>query len=153
MVNNRTSQAFNGGALIVERAAELLPDSVATPYFTVTGRVLITQIVGEVVVGFDATGMNLKLIANPTVGADVDMCAVVAVASDVAGNLYTITGTLANAMISTVSGAVAAQDVPILVTAGTIDLSNDATEAANTGSTKWTVHYIPLDEGSIVETA
>jgi len=33
---------------IVERSAANLPQTAQTPYFTVTGRVLIIQIVGEV---------------------------------------------------------------------------------------------------------
>jgi hypothetical protein len=61
--------------------------------------------------------------------------------------LYTITGTLANAMIATTSGAVAAQVLPILVTAGTIDLKASAND---TGQTKWVLHYIPIDPGATV---
>jgi len=34
--------------VIVERSAAVLPATTQTPYFTVTGRVLITQIVGAV---------------------------------------------------------------------------------------------------------
>ena len=136
---------------IVERAAAILPASTQTAYFTVTGRVLITQIVGEVTVVFDGTANNIKLISNPTVGADVDMCAALAVTSDVLGTVYTITGTLANAMVATTSGAVTEQATGILVTAGSIDLDADATDT--TGSSKWTVHYIPLDAASSVVAA
>ena len=132
---------------IVERAVAVLPATTQTPYFTVSGRMLITQIVGEVVGECSGTATNLGLVAKPTVGADVDLCAVVAIASDTVGTLYTITGTLADAMVATVSGAVQAQLAPILVAAGTIDLETSAT---NTGTTKWILHYIPLDSGAIV---
>jgi hypothetical protein len=133
---------------IVERTSAVLPATTQTPYFTVTGRVLITQIVGEVTIIFDGTGNSLKLIANPTVGADVDLCASVVVTGDAVGTIYTITGTLADAMVATTSGAVQAQVAPILVADGTIDLDATATDA--TGSTKWVLHYIPLESGAEV---
>ena len=136
----------NTPALVVERATAILPATTQAAYFTVTGRVIVTQIVGEVTVVFDGTANSIKLISNPTVGADVDLCAAAVVTSDAVGTVYTITGTLANAIIPTTSGAVQAQPNGILVTAGTIDLDATATDA--TGSTKWTIHYIALDAGS-----
>ena len=132
---------------IVSRDAATLPETTQTPYFTVSGRVLITQIVGEVTEECSGTATNLGLVSNPTVGADVDLCAVVGIASDTVGTIYTITGTLADAMVATASGAVQAQLAPILVAAGTIDLETSAT---NTGKTKWTLHYIPLDSTATV---
>ena len=54
-------------------------------------------------------------------------------------------------MVATTSGAVIAQASPVVVTAGTIDL--DATATDTTGSTKWTIHYIPLDNNSSVVAA
>jgi len=135
---------------IVERASAALPQTAQTPYFTVSGRVLITRIVGEVTSDLGAVATNLKLIANPTVGADVDLCTAVGVASDAAGTLYTITGTLADAMIATTSGAVQAQPDAVLVADGSIDLDADAND---TGETKWAVHYIPLDNGASVSAA
>ncbi len=135
---------------IVSRNAATIPDTTQTAYFTVTGRVIITQIVGEVTTVMDATATNIKLISNPTVGVDVDLCAQVGIAEDAVGTLYTITGTLAEAMIATTSGAVKAQANNIIITDGTIDLYSDATQ---TGATKWTLHYIPLDSGSSVTVA
>ena len=136
---------------IVERASAILPATTQTPYFTVSGKVLIVQIVGEVTVVFDGTVNSLQLVANPTVGADVDLCASVVVTSDAVGTIYNITGTLADAMIATTSGAVQAQLAPIIVTAGTIDLKTTGTDA--TGSSKWVLHYISLEDGSSVVSA
>ena len=132
---------------IVSRATEVLPATTQTPYFTVTGRVLITQIVGEVNTLITATAVDIKLIANPTVGADVDLCAALTITDDAVGTMYNITGTFANAMIATTSGAFEAQANAFVVAAGTIDLHTTAT---NLGQTKWTLHYIPLDIGSSV---
>lgn len=132
---------------IVEKSAATLPQTGASALFTVVGRVIVTSIVGEVTTVIETQANNTKLVANPTVGADVDLCAVNSITADAVGTLYTITGTLANAMIATTSGAVPVQAAGIIVTAGTIDLD---CAASNTGETKWTIHYIPLDKGSYV---
>ncbi len=132
---------------IVGRATDTLPQGTQEAIFTVSGRVLLTQIAGEVTTQIQAQANDIKLIANPTVGADVDLCAAVESNGDVVGTLYNITGTLANAMVATTSGAVIAQVAAILVTAGTIDFD---CAASSTGNVKWTLHYIPLDAGSTV---
>ena len=49
-------------------------------------------------------------------------------------------------MIATTSGAMIAQADGVIVAAGTIDL--DATATDTTGSTKWVVHYTPIDLGA-----
>jgi len=86
---------------IVLRPVTNLPATTQTPYFTVTGRVLITQLVGEVVGVCNGVATNIKLISNPTVGADVDLCSASAsVANNAIGTIYTITGTLADASSS-----------------------------------------------------
>lgn len=132
---------------IVEKSTVIIPDTTQTAYFTVTGRVLITQIIGEVTTEISATETSIKLVSNPTVGADVNLCAATAITSDVVGTVYNITGTLADALVVTTSGAVIAQANTIFVAAGTIDLHSTATQ---TGYAKWTLHYIPLDSGSSV---
>lgn len=134
----------------VERAAENLPQTTQTPYFTITGKVLILQIVGEVTTVIEGQENTTKLISNPTVGADVDICAINDLAADAVGTLYSITGTLADALIATTSGAMKAQSDAIVVTDGTIDLD---CSASNTGATKWTLHYIALDAGSTITAA
>jgi hypothetical protein len=149
-VNRLRSAEAQTSPRIVERDAANLPQTTQTAYFTVSGRVLITQIVGEVTTVIETQDNNTKLVANPTVGADVDLCAVLNITADAEGTIYTITGTLADAMVATTSGAVIAQASAVLVAAGTIDLY---CAASNTGQTKWTVHYIPLDAGSTVVTA
>lgn len=135
------------GSFTTLRASATLPATAATPYFTVTGKVKILDIVGEVTTVVQSQANAIKLIANPTVGADVDMCATVESNAAAVGSIFTITGTLANAMVKTVSGAGAAQATPVLVAAGTIDLS---TAATNTGATKWLVRWVPVDPGALV---
>jgi hypothetical protein len=136
---------------IVERTTSNLPQATQTAYFTVSGKVLITQIVGEVTTQIEAQETVIKLISNPTVGADVDLCVGLDTTGDAVGTIYNITGTLADTIVATTSGAVIAQASAIIVTAGTIDLDTD--NDSSTGKTKWTLHYIPLDENTTVTAA
>jgi len=133
---------------IVERTTAVLPASTNTAYFTVSGRVLITEIIGEVTIIFDGTVNSIKLINTTDVGADVDMCTALVVTSDAVGTRYNITGDPTDALVETTSGCSIAQAQAMIVPAGTIDLHTTATDT--TGSTKWTIHYIPLDSGSTV---
>lgn len=129
------------------KATGTLPQSAAVAKFTVTGRVLIVDIIGEVTTAIGAGANNMKLIVNPTVGADVDLCAVLDIDGDAVGTMYHITGTLADALIATTSGAFESQSQVVEVSAGTIDIS---CSASKTGSVKWTLFYIPIDSGAKV---
>lgn len=132
----------------VEKATAALPQSAAAAKFTVSGgKVLICDIIGEVTTVIEAGANNLKLISNPTVGADVDLCAVLDIAEAAVGSTLHITGTLADAMVKKVSGAGESQLSPIEVSAGTIDVS---CSASKTGSIKWTLFYIPIDANATV---
>lgn len=130
---------------IVERATATLPQTAQGALFTVTGRITIAKIIGEVTTIIQAQATNIKLVSDPTVGADVDLCAVVDINADAVGTMYNITGTVGDAMIATTSGAMQTQPNWLECSAGAIDLSADA---SSTGSIKWTIHWIPIDEGS-----
>lgn len=132
---------------VVQKATATTPQGTAGVLFTVTGRVIVDEIVGEVTTEIGAGANNTKLIANPTVGADVDLCVVLDIDADVVGTLYHITGTFANALIATTSGAYEAQAGSAVIAAGTIDLSCSGSTA---GSIKWTVIYRALDSGSSI---
>jgi hypothetical protein len=134
---------------ILLKVAANLPQATQAPLFYVRGgRILLTQIVGEVVTDIQAQETIIKLVSNPTVGADVDLCGTVDINADTAGTQYTITGTIGANMQATPSGAVTAQSEAILVAAGSIDLDTD--DDSSTGTVKWTIHYVPFDEGAYV---
>lgn len=130
---------------IVERATANLPQSTDDVLFTISGRVLLLQIVGEVTTVIQAQANATKLIANPTVGASVDLCATEDINADAVGTLYSITGTFADAMVATTSAAATAQVDVVVLADGEVELE---CAASNTGAVKWVAHYIPLDPGS-----
>lgn len=132
----------------VTKAAANLPQSTQSALFTITGgRIRVLGIYGEVTTVIQTQANNTKLVSNPTVGADVDLCAVNDITADAVGTIYTITGTLADAMVATTSGAVKDQSDKVVVAAGTIDLS---CAASNTGATKWVLQYEAIDPGVTV---
>ena len=134
----------------VSKDTATLPETTAGELFTVVGRVKVISIQGEVTTVIETQTDNTKLVANPTVGADVDLCAVLDISADAVGTNYTITGTLADAMVATTSGAGVYQAAPVFVTAGTIDLDCAAT---NTGAVKWTIEYEPISSDWAVTVA
>lgn len=128
-----------------------LPQTTATPTFNVLGgKVLIHEIIGECTTLCQTATNNAKWIANPTVGADVDLCATLDLTADAVGTMYRVNGDLSDAMETATSGA---QEIlgdyrPMLVAAGTLDLS---CSASKTGAIKWTVIWSAVDPGARVE--
>ena len=150
-IDTNVDTVLGGATRTVNRTTSNTPQSTQTPYFTVAGgEVLILGIYGEVTTILEAGANSIKLVANPTTGADVDMCVALDTDTDAAGTMYNITGTPADAMVATTSGAMTSQASGIVVAAGTIDL--DAT-ASKTGLTKWMLHYVPIDSGATITAA
>lgn len=137
--------------ILVNRATAALPATTTGSIFTVTGgRVLITSIVGEVTTVIQTQACNLKIVAVPTVGTAVDMCADLNVSADEVGCLYGITGVPADALIGTNAGLTRVPDHGLVVNTGAIRLTTNAT---NTGSVKWSLTFVPIDNGASVSAA
>lgn len=135
----------------VDRATAALPQTTASALFTISGgRVILTSIVGEVTTVIQTQANNTKLVANPTTGTDVDICAVLDITADEVGCLYGITGTFSDALVGANAGATILPARRVVLPAGTLDLS---CAASNTGSVKWSLTYIPLDDGASVTAA
>jgi len=134
----------------VDRAIAPLPQTATEAIFTVAGgRVLITELLGEITTAVQAQTTNAKLQANPTAaGSSVDICANVDLNAATVATLLSLTGTFATAMQKGL--AVVALTTPIIVQAGTIDA---VTGASSTGAWKWKISYIPLDAGASVVAA
>ena len=121
-----------------------LPQTGQSSIFTITGVVEIVKFMGFVTTQIGAVANNMKAIANSTAGTDVDLCATVDVNADNVGTIYSLTGTLANAMVKTAgngagnTGAFESQSSGITVTAGTIDINCSASDGGG-GRVQWAV--------------
>jgi hypothetical protein len=130
---------------LVHRAAAALPQTAEEAIFTVTGKVKLISIIGEVTTEIENQANNTKLVADPTVGSNVDLCAVLDIDSDTVGTVYTITGTVGDALADNANGVLNTQAAPLIVPAGAIDLN---CAASNTGEIKWSVRYEPITPGA-----
>lgn len=146
-INGRSLRNIAFG-ITVDKATAALPQTTTATLFTVTGgRIVLTSIVGEVTTVIQTQANNTKLVATPTTGTAVDICAVLDISADEVGCLYGITGIFGDAMVGTNAGATVAPQRGIVIPVGTIKLS---CAASNTGSVKWRMSYIPYDEGATV---
>src|SRR3954465_9190720 len=81
----------------VVRTTAALPQTTQSALFTVAGgRVVILGILGEVTTAIQNQANNTKLVANPTAGSDVDLCAVTDVANlEIGGKITAVAGPVA----------------------------------------------------------
>lgn len=135
------------GEWFVNRAAAALPQSVSAPIFTVTGRVKILNIIGQVTTAVQAQATTAKLTAVPTVGSNADICATGDLNAAAVGTQLYITGTFATALQINATGAQVPQAAPVIVDAGTLNL---VTVASSTGAIKWKIIYKPIDPGAAI---
>ena len=134
----------------VERASATLPQTAAAPIFNILGgRVAMIGILGEVTIVLGAVG-NMSIEANPTVGTAAALCTVLAAGTLEAGTLISITGDVTNAMLGVNAGGVEMQRHPVVLPVATLDLR---LSGSSTGSVRWTLFYIPIDDGASVEAA
>lgn len=135
------------GSYLASKAAVSLATATTNDVFTVTGRVKITEIFGEVETTTGATASGLKFLIAPTVGSSTDLCATTNIAALDAGGTIRITGTLANALVASVQGAVIGQATPVVLKAGTVRINTTQT---TTGNIRFRVKYVPLEPGALM---
>ena len=133
---------------MTNRGTASLPQTTASALFKVQGgRVLVMGIYGEVTTIVQTQTNNAKLISDPTVGADVDLCATLDLTADAVGTMYGITGDFSDAMKTATSGALEIGSTDniqgVVVAAGNINLS---CSASSSGEVKWSILWRPLDE-------
>ncbi len=156
MGNFMGQAAYAGGifGIRVNRATAALPQTAAASLFTVSGgRVAITAILGEVTTVIQTQADNTKLTFDPDdAGATQDLCAVLDITADAVGTVYSITGTPATAMQDALNFLPPNKGLanPVILKPGAIKLDCGA---SNTGSVKWTIYYVPLDDGASVVAA
>jgi hypothetical protein len=134
-----------------DRATAALPQTTQSAIFTVSGgRIAIVGLIGEVTTVIQTQADNLSVVSNPTTGTDVALCAVLNISAKEVGTLLGITGTFADALVGANAGATVLCDRPVVVPIGTIDL---LTSASNTGSIKWRLIWLPVDDAANVAAA
>jgi hypothetical protein len=139
-----------GLGIRVDRATATLPQTTAAAIFNIVGgRVQVTGILGEVTTILGAVG-NMSLESNPTTGTTAALCAVLAAGALEAGTLLSISGLKATAMYGVDAGGSAMQHIPVALPVGTLDLR---LSGSSTGSVKWSIWYVPLDDGAYITAA
>jgi hypothetical protein len=134
----------------VDRTTATLPQTANGALFNIVGgRVAMTAILGEVTVQLGAVG-NLSLESNPTTGTAKALDTVVASNVNEVGALFSITGVVGDAALLSTAGEVALQDRPVALSVGALELKTSASAA---GEMKWSMWYIPLDDGAYVTAA
>ena len=140
----------------VDRAEAALPQggagSTLNLFNIVGGRVLMTSIIGEV--GTVAIGVgpnNSKLKLDASTGSDRDLCADLDIDAYGIGEVLGITGINTDTMIPPTPGygSVEGMTVPVVLQDGALALECDG--GAILGKIKWTLHYIPIDDGAYVQ--
>ena len=133
----------------VQFATATLPQGGASTLFTITGgQILVRSLIGEVTTVIETQANNTKIVLNPTAtGVDQDLCAVLNITADAVGELYTISGTVGDAMRSDLLIGNPILTSSLVLSEGVIELD---CAASNTGSVKWDLIYVPLDTAATV---
>jgi hypothetical protein len=154
-MSNRTGKAvreLNLGVEVNRAAADILTGAQVALFNVVGGDILLTGLrMINSVAAVDADANNTQFLTNPTVGADMPLCAVLNVISSAVGATFSITGLITDAMTGPVAGGGAmTQNRPVIVPVGTIDITSAAD--GNDGGARQAVDlwYIPLDDGAYV---
>ena len=132
----------------VEKGAATLPAGTTDDLFTVAGGRVLAHFIGEVTTVIQTQANATKLQHNPAAGTTTDLCGTLDITADEVGLLYGLTGTAGDAMIGT--GKSVPLGHPIVLQEGVVELDCAAT---NTGATKWTCYWLPLDDGATVVAA
>ena len=131
----------------VDRAAGNLAQTGNLTLFNVTGRVILTGLVGEVTTVVQSQADAIKLQTVSTTGTiTTDLCATVDVNAAAVGNLFGFT----TAGTAAVIGSSVPQPNETIIQTGVIRMN---AAASNSGQMKFTLTYIPLDDGSSVTAA
>lgn len=143
------AQLRNQYGITVQRVASTLPASTDLTIFNVAGgRVLLTTLVGEVTTVIQAQATATKIRHTSTVGAITsDLCATVDLTGAVVGTQFGITGSAGTAAAI---GSAVPQTNEVVLTTGALKLN---TAATSTGAMRWTITYIPLDDGASITAA
>lgn len=134
--------------------AQLLTGGSIANIFTITGGpIQVVSLIGEITTAVSANACAMKLIMDPTAGADTDMCATVDINGFVINSWIYLDGTIANAAVQAIPGTALplgiGMDIPLILPPGTVDM-NLANSDPSTGAITWYLRYKPLKVGVTV---
>jgi len=146
----KTFAELNKGVRVDRAAGAMAGSGAATSLFTIVGgRVAIREVVGQITVA--ASGAtNLSIQSNPTTGTSAAMCAVLAIGALEVQTLLGITGAVADAMYGVSAGLSQGMLRDQILPVGAIEAISSAAE---TVTVKWSVFYVPVDDGAYIEAA
>ncbi len=134
-VTRAAADIFNGGTVALLTASG--------------GRVLLTHIEVEVTAAnMDGTASTTRLVSNPTVGTDVDLCATVDINANVIGTIYSPAGPIATAMQAGLGHVIGLSHKGYVIPEGTVDIISSADAGTGGALGKVEAWYIPLDVGA-----
>ena len=128
-------------------------DNVQNILFTISGgKVIITNIILEIHdAAVDNEAVNTKLIYNPTVGTDTDLCANADLDSAIVGTNLGITGTLTDALQFAPNGGMTVKpSIYPNLAEGTIDILSSADGGDGGATLSAEIWYYPLDAGAAI---
>jgi len=127
----------------------------AVTLFNYTGCVKIKAIFGVVTTIMENKTQNTKLSIKPDGLVAYDICANKDLDTFAVGSVISITGTAANAAVSSTGVGTLApfQASSIIATCITGGIITTTAGAANTGAITWYVQYEPLSEGATITAA
>ena len=152
LIKGRDLRAMELGIQVVRAAAVLPASTVTTPYFTVVGgRIILTSLMGVVTAINDGAATTLRFQAVATTGNLTFMSAASAsLINAEIGGMLALDGVVATALqyVTLTSGSVGAMTKPQIIAIGTIDALT-ATATAPLAA-RWTLTYVPYDDGAYV---
>jgi len=134
----------------VDRTAELIPQTAHPTYFTIyVGKILMTLLVGEVTVAIGGA-TNMLFRHDPDTGTTAGLGANLAVAAFDAGDIITLPGLFSNALLPAAHAGSTTRfaHLGVILTPGIIECVTDGN--STTGIMKWSLFYVPLDDGAYV---
>lgn len=148
-ISGRQIRNIHLGATRVDRAAAVLPATGNQTLYTVSGgKIIMLGLVGEVTTVASATATLITFGAVPTTGPvqALNLNTGSAITSAAVGTLVTLTGAFTDAAIIGGAGQIL-DSQGVVIAPGGIRITTDAT---NTGQLKYSLWYIPLDDGASV---
>ncbi len=151
---SRIADIRNG--LRVDRDAALVTNATVNIFTVTGGRVLLLGLLGEIAVDIAATANTLQ-ITHLTTDATAVVTALCIASADIqsmaAGRMFTLPAAVGSALAISVGSSAAVFNVAPSYALKVGGLRLVGTGAPATGTIKWSVWYVPIDDGAYMTAA